>query len=176
MAGHSKWAKIKREKAAADAARSKIFAKLARAIAVESRKARGDASAPGLRLAIEKARAANMPSENIERAIARGSGAGAEAADAVLYEAYGPGGCALLIEALTDNRNRTTAELKHLLASRGGTLAEPGAALWAFRKGEKGWEAAATVSISPEDKGRLEDLLAALEEHDDVQGIRANAA
>ena len=117
MAGHSKWAQIKRQKGANDMARSAVFGKLARRITVESKKASGDVNAASLRAAIEKAKAANMPKENIERAVAKGSSADAGSLESVTYETYGPGGAAVVIEALTDNKNRTSAEIKHLLSN-----------------------------------------------------------
>src|SRR5262245_40457058 len=137
MAGHSKWAKVKHQKAKTDAQKSKTFSKLVRFIQVEAKKAEGDRSAPGLRAAIEKAKAENMPSDNIDRAIDKASGAGTEL-EQVVYEAYGPGGVALVIEGYTDNRNRTAQEVKHLLSKNGSTLANPGAAMWAFSKNAEG--------------------------------------
>ena len=129
MAGHSKWASIKHKKAVVDSRRGKLFTKLGRAITVAAREGGGDPDGnPSLALAIQKARDASMPKDNIERAIARGTGEGADAdaIEAVTYEGYGPGGVALLIEALTDNRNRTGAEVRHALTKHGGSLGEPG--------------------------------------------------
>src|SRR3989442_531870 len=139
MSGHSKWAQIKRKKGAADAKRGQLFSKLTRAIIVAARDGGPD---PGgnlsLQNAIEKAREAAMPKENIERAIARGSGASADAAayETVTYEGYGPGGIALFIEALTDNRNRTAADVRHVFSKNDGNLGESGSVAWLFeRKG-----------------------------------------
>ena len=129
MAGHSKWAGIKHKKAIVDARRGKLFTKLARAITVAAKEGGGDVEGnPSLALAVQKAKDASMPKDNIERAIAKGTGEGgdADALEAVLYEGYGPGGVALLIEALTDNRNRTGSEVRHLLSKHGGNLGEPG--------------------------------------------------
>lgn len=176
MSGHSKWSKIKHKKAATDAKKSAAFSKLVRFITVESKKARGDANAPGLRLAIDKARAANMPSENIDRAVAKGRAGEGAAMESLLYETYGPGGTAILVDILTDNRNRTAAELKHLLGTHGASLAAQGAALWAFTKSKEGWSPTATVEVSDADADRLAALVDALEEHDDVQDIYTNAA
>jgi YebC/PmpR family DNA-binding regulatory protein len=137
MAGHSKWAGIKHKKAIVDARRGKLFTKLARAITVAAREGGGDADAnPALGLAVQKARDASMPKDNIERAIAKGTGEGAdaEALEAVLYEGYGPGGVALLVEALTDNRNRTGSEIRHLFTKHGGNLGEPGSVAYLFDK------------------------------------------
>ena len=137
MAGHSKWAGIKHKKAIVDARRGKLFTKLARAITVAAKEGGGDIEAnPALALAVQKARDASMPKDNIERAIAKGTGEGAdaEALEEVLYEGYGPGGVALLIEAVTDNRNRTGSEVRHLLARNGGNLGEPGSVGYLFDK------------------------------------------
>src|SRR5919108_1625225 len=137
MAGHSKWAQIKRKKGAADAKRGQLFTKLGRAITVAARDGGSDPDGnAALANAIEKAKALRMPKENIERAIAKGTGEGGDAAaiEAVTYEGYGPGGVALLIEALTDNRNRTGADVRHALSKHGGTLGEPGSVGYLFEK------------------------------------------
>jgi len=137
MSGHSKWASIKHKKAVVDARKGQHFTKLARAISVAAREGGGDPTGnSALALAIQKARDASMPKDNIERAIAKGTGEGADAdqIETVLYEGYGPGGVALLIEALTDNRNRTGAEMRHLLGKHGGNLGEPGSVAYLFDK------------------------------------------
>jgi YebC/PmpR family DNA-binding regulatory protein len=137
MSGHSKWASIKHKKAVVDARRGQHFTKLARAITIAAREGGGDPTGnSGLALAVQKARDASMPKDNIERAIAKGTGEGADAEqiEAVLYEGYGPGGVALLIEALTDNRNRTGAEMRHVLSKHGGNLGEPGSVSYLFDK------------------------------------------
>jgi YebC/PmpR family DNA-binding regulatory protein len=137
LAGHSKWAQIKRKKGAADAKRGQLFTKLARAITVAARDGGGDPDGnAALANAVEKAKSLRMPKENIERAIARGSGAGADAAaiEAVTYEGYGPGGVAILIECLTDNRNRTAADVRHLFSRADASLGEPGSVSWMFEK------------------------------------------
>jgi YebC/PmpR family DNA-binding regulatory protein len=137
MAGHSKWAQIKRKKGAQDARRGQLFTKLARAITVAARDGGGDPDGnAALANAIEKAKALRMPKENIERAIARASGAGGDAAaiEAVTYEGYGPGGVAILIECLTDNRNRTAADVRHLFSRADASLGEPGSVAWMFEK------------------------------------------
>ncbi len=137
MAGHSKWAGIKHRKAVVDARRGKLFTKLARAITVAAKDGGGDPDAnPALALAVQKAKDASMPKDNIERAIAKGTGAGsdADALEAVFYEGYGPGGVALLVEALTDNRNRTGSEMRHLFSKHGGNLGEPGSVSYLFDK------------------------------------------
>jgi YebC/PmpR family DNA-binding regulatory protein len=137
MSGHSKWASIKHKKAIVDSRRGKLFTKLARAITVAAKDGGGDPDGnPALALAIQKARDASMPKDNIERAIAKGTGAGADAAalEAVLYEGYGPGGVALLVEAVTDNRNRTGSDVRHIFTKHNGSLGEPGSVAYLFDK------------------------------------------
>jgi YebC/PmpR family DNA-binding regulatory protein len=137
MAGHSKWAGIKHKKAIVDARRGKLFTKLARAITVAAKEGGGDPDGnPALALAMQKAKDASMPKDNIERAIAKGTGEGtdADALETVVYEGYGPGGVAIMIEALTDNRNRTGSEVRHLFGKHGGNLGEPGSVAYLFDK------------------------------------------
>jgi YebC/PmpR family DNA-binding regulatory protein len=137
MSGHSKWASIKHKKAATDAKRGQLFTKLARAIAVAAREGGGDPEANfTLAAAIEKARGYSMPKDNIQRAIDRGTGAGGAGAqiERVVYEGYGPGGAAILVDALTDNRNRTGSEVRHAFDRHGGSLGEPGSVAWQFEK------------------------------------------
>lgn len=137
MSGHSKWASIKHKKAIVDSRRGAQFTKLARAITVAARDGGGDPDAnAALENAIQKAKASSMPKDNIERAIAKGTGAGADAEslESILYEGYGPGGVALLVETVTDNRNRTGADVKHLFARHGGSLGEPGSVGYLFEK------------------------------------------
>ena len=158
MSGHSKWASIKHKKAIVDSRRGQQFTKLARSITVAARDGGGDpVGNPALELATRKAKEASMPKENIERAIAKGTGAGAEAEaiEAVLYEGYGPGGVAVLVQALTDNRNRTGADVRHAFSKHGGNLGEPGSVAYLFEK--KG-----TIAI---DSARYseDDLMAAVE-------------
>jgi len=138
MSGHSKWASIKHKKAIVDSRRGQQFTKLTRAITVAARDGGGDPDGnPALELAIRKAKEASMPKDNIERAIAKGTGAGADgeaALETVLYEGYGPGGVALLVEAVTDNRNRTGADVRHAFSKYGGSLGEPGSVAYLFDK------------------------------------------
>jgi YebC/PmpR family DNA-binding regulatory protein len=176
MSGHSKWSQIKRQKAVTDSAKSRVFSRYARLIAMESKKANGILSAPGLSVAIARAKAANMPKDNIERAIAKGASKDSGELTQVVYEAYGPGGVAIVIEALTDNKNRTTQEIKHLLVLQGVELASLGAASWAFTK--KGIDYVPNeplIDLSPDDEPRLSAILEALDEHDDVQQVFTNA-
>ena len=137
MAGHSKWSSIKHKKGAADAKRGKLFSKLSRAIIVAAREGGADPAANlALQNAIEKARSYSMPKDNIERAIAKGSGADAESSafESVVYEGYGPEGVAVLVEALTDNRNRTASEVRHAFAKHGGNLGTTGGVAWQFER------------------------------------------
>lgn len=136
MSGHSKWATIKRKKAAVDAKRGKLFTQIIKEITVAAKMGGGDPEGnPRLRLAIDKAKANNMPADNIKRAIMKGTGElpGLNYEE-VTYEAYGPGGVALLIESVTDNKNRTVSELRHLLERNGGKLATSGSVAWSFHK------------------------------------------
>jgi YebC/PmpR family DNA-binding regulatory protein len=158
MAGHSKWAGIKHKKAIVDARRGKLFTKLARAITVAAKEGGGDPEGnPRLALAIQKAKDASMPKDNIERAVAKGTGAGADAAalETVLYEGYGPGGVAVLVEATTDNRNRTGSEIRHAFSKHGGNLGEPGSVGYLFDK--KG------IVVVDGDRYSEDDLMVAIE-------------
>jgi YebC/PmpR family DNA-binding regulatory protein len=134
MSGHSKWSTIKRQKGAADAKRGQLFTKLAREITVAARAGLPDPdSNPRLRLAVQRARSSSMPKDNIDRAIERGSGeSGGDNYDELFYEGYGPGGTALMIYALTDNRNRTVGEVRAVMSRAGGTLGEAGSVGWMF--------------------------------------------
>ncbi len=137
MSGHSKWSSIKHKKGAADAKRGQLFTKLARAIQVAAREGGPDpAGNAALATAVQKARDASMPKDNIERAIAKGAGSDsdADAFETAVYEGYAPGGVAVLVEALTDNRNRTGSEVRHLFGRNGGNLGEPGSVAWNFDK------------------------------------------
>ncbi len=176
MSGHNKWSKIKRQKAVTDAAKSKVFGKFAQLIAIESKKAGGNMNAPSLRTVIDRAKAENMPKDNIERAVAKGMSADAMELESVVYETYGPGGIAILIDALTDNRNRTAQEIKHILTKNGCELASPGSASWAFSKTTDGYEPTSTIAISDEDGEKLSALIEVLDENDDVQDVYTNAS
>lgn len=137
MSGHSKWHSIKHKKGAADAKRGKLFSKLARAITVAARDGGGDPGGnPTLATAIQKAKEASMPKDKIQKAIDVGTGAGSEGAaiERIVYEGYGPAGVAVLVEALTDNRNRAGAEIRHAFSKHGGNLGEPGSVAWIFEK------------------------------------------
>jgi YebC/PmpR family DNA-binding regulatory protein len=137
MSGHSKWSSIKHKKGAADAKRGKLFSKLARAIIVAAREGGGDPAANlALQNAIEKARSYSMPKDNIERAIARGAGSegDGDAYEPIVYEGYGPSGVALIVEALTDNRNRTAADVRHIFSKHDGSLGGSGSVAWLFER------------------------------------------
>ena len=175
MSGHNKWSKIKRQKGAADAAKADVWGKLGKRIAIESKAAKGDQSSPALRTWIEKAKKENMPKENIERAIAKGTALDAAALESITYETYGPGGAAIIIQTVTDSRNRTAQEIKHVLTKNGFSLAAPGSALWAFDKTREGYESKTTVPLSPADSEALAAILEAVEAHDDVENVFTNA-
>lgn len=174
MAGHNKWSKIKRQKEKTDGQKSKVFGKLVKLIQVEAKKAGGNVSSPGLKAAIEKAKSFNVPNDNIERAIKKSSEAGES--EVVIYEAYGPGGCAMIIEALTDNKNRANQTVKTTLAKNDLSMAAMGAASWAFTHniGED-WIPTSTVPLSEEDGERLGKIIDELEESDDIQEVYTNA-
>src|SRR5450631_3987644 len=201
MSGHSKWHSIKHKKAIVDARRGQHFTKLARAVTVAARDGGGDPDGnPALALAIQKARDASMPKDNIERAIAKGTGSGVDAdqIETVLYEGYGPGGVALLIEALTDNRNRTGADVRHAFSKHGGSLGEPGSVAYLFDKkgtividaarysedelmaavemesAEMAYRPSSLVPIDEAHAGKLMRLIETLEENDDVEAVHAN--
>lgn len=148
MSGHSKWHSIRHKKAAVDAKRGKIFTRLIKEISVAARIGGGDADAnPRLRTAVQAAKDANMPHDNIKRAILKGTGdLPGQSYEESVYEAYGPGGVAVLIEVLTDNRNRTVAEIRHLFSKHGGNLGEAGSVQWMFEK--KGYLAVNTSDVS----------------------------
>ena len=176
MSGHNKWSKIKHKKAATDATRSKIFSKHASLIAMESRKAGGDINSPTLAAAIERAKKDSMPKENIERAISKGTGGEGGNLEEILYEAYGPGGTAILILAVTDNSKRTVPEIRHILTKAGFELGTSGSAMWAFKKtAEGGYVPQNPIELSDEDGEKLASLIEALDEQDDVQDVYTTA-
>lgn len=175
MSGHNKWSKIKHKKAASDSARSKIFSKYSKLIAVEAKKAGGDPTSPGLKAVIERARKENMPNDNIERAIKKATDADTAAMEEVIYEAYGAGGAALIIVGLTDNRNRTAAEVKSTLTKAGSSLAGAGAASWAFTRTDGGeWTTDQPLEVSESDAEKIASLMESLEELDDIQAVYTN--
>ncbi|NCN06914.1 MAG: YebC/PmpR family DNA-binding transcriptional regulator [Candidatus Pacebacteria bacterium] len=183
MAGHSKWNNIKNRKGAVDAKKGKVFGQISKLIRIAVKEGGGDdpISNPGLRLALEKARAANMPKVNIDRALSKGMGRGVSgsAVQEIMYEAFGPGGVALLIEAVTDNANRTSSEVKHALSRNHGSLSGPGSAQFLFTKqisdGILCYEPIHTQTLDPNQAATLEQLLDALKELEDVEEIYTTA-
>ena len=181
MAGHNKWAQIKRQKGKTDAEKSKAFTKFARLISVEAKKAHGDVNSSGLKTAIERARAENMPNDSIERAIKKATDQSATMEN-ITYEAYGPGGVAMIIEVLTDNRNKASQEIRHILTRNGQELAAIGSATWAFEKsafgagaGGASWTPKTTVELSDAEIQTLQQIVSELESNDDVQVVFTNA-
>ena len=184
MSGHAKWASIKHKKAVVDSRRGAHFSKLSRAIMVAARDGGPDPDANiALENAIRKAREASMPKDNIERAIAKGAGVGGEAdgIEGVLYEGYGPGGVALLIEAITDNRNRTSADVRHIFSKNGGSLGEPGSVAYLFdKKGEivvdgtrySEEDLMAAIEAGAEDISADEDVFEVITEPTDFAQVR----
>ncbi len=175
MSGHNKFSKIKHLKAKNDAQKSKSYGKLVRLITVEAKKSGGNLSSPGLATAIEKARKENMPNDTIERAIKKATADNSAAMETIIYEAYGPGGVAILIEALTDNKNKASQEIKSILAKNELSLAGPGSAAWAFTKTPEGWVPSTTLPLEEGDIEKLSNLVEQLEENDEVQEVFTNA-
>lgn len=177
MAGHSKWAQIKRQKAVTDAQKSKAFSKFAREITLEAKKAAGNLSSPALQSVIARAKALNMPKENIDRAVARGTDKSANDLERVTYELFGPGGVAMVVLAVTDSRNRTTQEIKHLLSKNGYALGAPGSAMWAFTQSVLGHYTPnePLAEVADADGEALSSLMTLLDEYEDVQEVFTNA-
>jgi YebC/PmpR family DNA-binding regulatory protein len=150
MSGHSKWSSIKHKKAAADSKRGKVFTKLIKEITVAARSGGGDPAAnPRLRAAIQAAKSENMPKDNIDRAVKKGTGdLEGVSYDESIYEGYGPGGAAVLVESLTDNKNRTVSDIRHIFAKNGGSLGENGCVAWMFKK--KGYLAVERKAVDEE--------------------------
>lgn len=175
MAGHNKWAQIKRQKGAADAAKSNLWGKLGKRIAVESKKANGDVNAANLRAIVETAKKTNMPKDTIERAIVKGTSLDAASLEQVTYEAYGPGGAAIIISAVTDNTNRTLQELKAIFAKHDISLAAPGSALWAFDKTDEGYVPKSTISLPEAEDASLMKIMELIDALDDIEDVYTNA-
>lgn len=175
MSGHSKWSQIKHKKAQTDVKRGQIFSKLVKMIQITARKGADSDANPDLRAAMEKAKAANMPAENIERAIKKGGGRLENAQfESARYEAYGPGGAAIIIETITDNKNRSVAEIKHLLSKHNAKLAGTGAVAWSFEQINGQWKTKMPLVLSEQDAAALARLIEELDNHDDVQEIYTN--
>lgn len=175
MSGHNKWSKIKHKKAATDAVKSKVFSKHSSLITMEVKKAGGDPTAAGVLAAVERAKKDSMPKDNIEKAIAKGSGAGAAALEEVMFEGYGPGGVPLLIAAVTDNNNRTAPEIRHIFSKAGLELGVPGSAAWAFTKGAEGYTPNTPLELDDETGEKLADFIEKLEDQDDVTDVYTGA-
>lgn len=160
----------------ADAKKSKIFAKISRFISIAAKNGKDPGMNPALRDAIDKAKEVNMPNDNIERAIKRSLPAGRQGGELeeVLYEVFGPGGCAILIEGITDNKNRTLGELRHILSKHELQLAGSGSCIWAFEKTVEGWNPKHTLEISKQDQEKLKNLFEEIDELEDIQDITTN--
>ncbi len=171
MSGHNKWSQIKHKKGTEDAKRSKRFSILARVITMEAKRANGDRNSSGLKTAIDKARAENLPNENIERAIKNALGGDASSLTEVLYECYGPGGVAIMIEGITDNKNRTSQEIKHILSAHGATLATPGSVTWAFQNRQP----LSLIPLNDADQSKFADLITELTDQADIESVITNA-
>ncbi|MEX0896420.1 MAG: YebC/PmpR family DNA-binding transcriptional regulator [Patescibacteria group bacterium] len=178
MAGHSKWNNIKNRKGAVDAKRSKIFAQLSKQIKIAVKEGKSDNPQfnAGLRMVLDKARAANMPKDKIQRALERGMGTTAAGASLqeVLYEGFGPGGVGLLIQAVTDNNNRSSSDIRYILSRHGGSLGGPNSAKYLFeRKNDGSYVVTMPMDISETDSKQLMQLIEKLEEHEDVEDVYA---
>ena len=175
MSGHNKWSKIKHKKGATDAARSKVFSKHSRLITMEVKKSGGDKTLSNVLAAVERAKKDSMPKDAIDRALAKGSGAGADAMEEVMFEGYGPGGVPLLILAVTDNNNRTAPLIRHAFSKAGLELGVPGSAAWAFTKTAEGYTPNTPMELDDVAGEKLADFIEALEEQDDVTDIYTGA-
>lgn len=175
MSGHNKWSKIKHKKGATDAQRSKIFSKHSALITMEVKKAGGSVDAAGVLAAVDRAKRDSMPKENIERALAKGSGTDGSSLEEVLYEGYGPGGVALLIAAVTDNTNRTTPEIRHIFSRSGLELGTPGSAAWAFTKTADGYTPNTPMELDDATGEKLAEFIEKLEDQDDVVNVYTTA-
>ncbi len=171
---HSQWEKKKYKKAASEGKTSKLYTKLVRMITTEAKKCGGNKDAPELRMAIDKARAVNMPNDNIERAIKKATELG-EAMEHITYEAYGPAGVGIVIQALTGNRNKAAQEIKFILSKNGFALGAMGSVTWNFTKTENHWKPNTFVTVSEEDANTLMALVEELEDNDEVQEVFTNA-
>ena len=172
MSGHNKWSKIKHKKAVTDAKKSKVYSRYSSLISLESKRAGGDTSSHTLRALIEKAKYENVPLDIIERAIEKGKLKGS--GEISMYEIYSYGGVGILVVTETDNKNRTVAEIKHLVSKNGGSFASPGAVKWAFKNEGGDWIPITKVSLNKNDSEKLELFIDKLEEHKDVVIIFTN--
>lgn len=173
MSGHNKWSQIKRTKGASDAKKSQIFSKLSRMISTQVKIAHGDRNASSVLSAIEKARAADMPADTIERAISKATEA--KDLETIVYEAYGPGGVGIIILALTDSRNRAAQEIRHILSKNGFALGSIGSVMWGFQKEDGELKPTMTIPLGDADVAILEKLVDELEANNEVQEVITNA-
>lgn len=171
MSGHNKWSKIKHKKAATDAVKSKVFSKHSALITIAVKQSGGDVNSASVLAAVERAKKDSMPKDNIEKALAKGSGAGGAALEEVMYEGYGPGGVAILIQAVTDNNNRTAPEIRHIFTKSGLELGTPGSAAWAFTKTADGYVPNTPMELDDETGEKLASFIEALEDNDDVTNV-----
>jgi len=175
MSGHNKWSKIKHKKGATDAQRSKLFSKHSSLITMEVKKAGGSPDLANVLAAVDRAKRDSMPKDAIERALVKGSGAGADTMIEVLFEGFGPGGVPLLIEAVTDNNNRTAPEIKHVFSKAGLELGAPGSATWAFSKTGNGYIPHNPVELDDVAGEALAEFIDKLEEQADVTNVYTRA-
>jgi YebC/PmpR family DNA-binding regulatory protein len=173
MAGHNKWSQIKHKKAKTDAYKSKLYSKYSKLISAEARVVKGDKNSPSLRALIERAKSEDVTNDVIERAIKKANEPGG-ALESIVYEAYGPGGCAIIIEALTTNKNKAAQEVKHILSENGFALATPGSASWAFKREGAAWIPTMMVTLEDGDLATLEKLVGDLEASEEVQDVFTN--
>ncbi|OGY60957.1 MAG: hypothetical protein A3F99_00900 [Candidatus Colwellbacteria bacterium RIFCSPLOWO2_12_FULL_43_11] len=174
MSGHSKWSQIKHKKGVTDKKRGQVFGKILRAIRIAAKDESNPEFNPRLRTVIEKAKEAQVPQENIERALKQTENKDLEE---IIIEAYGPAGSAIIIEAITDNRNRTINEIKAILSNEGAKFADPGSVKWAFDLPKPGelWQPKFKQALNEEDKTKLYALVQVLEEYEDTQKVSTNA-
>ncbi len=173
MSGHNKYSQIKDRKGAQDAKKSAIYTKMLALVSVAAKQNPNPDNNPRLRAAIERAKEAKVPIDNIERAINKASES--KNLDEVLIEGYGPEGVGLLIEGITDNTNRTTSEMRHLLDEQGAKMANQGSVQWSFEKAGNAWQVKFPQPVSEEGKKKLQELVEIIEEHPDVQRVITNA-
>ncbi len=173
MAGHSKWAQIKRQKGASDAKRAQVFGKMARMISAQVKVAKGDRDAIAVKSLIEKARSLDMPLDTIERAISKATET--KDLESITYEAYGPGGVGIIIQALTDSRNRAAQDIRHILDKNGCSLGAIGSVMWGFQKENGELIPTITIPLSESDTELLSEVVDELEALDDVSQIITNA-
>lgn len=175
MSGHNKWSKIKHKKGATDAQRSKLFSKHSSLITMEVKKCNGDVNSSSVLAVVERAKKDSMPKDVIERALAKGRGTDGSALEEALYEGYGPGGVALLIEVVTDNNKRTAPEIRHIFSKAGLELGVPGSASWAFTKTADDYVPNTPMDLDDETGEKLADFIEKLEEQSDVTNVYSAA-